>query len=297
MIVDWTVPFELTSTPYNSTNLLINQAITFTNGTGIFLLRTDGCSLTNVVRQTKDNVPQEDGAILHRRFTAGMEMTLTIQCWQTTSLIACDELLQEMVDDLSGYLYGLLNALDNEGRIQWNPTGGSSATSTARMLDDIRLLSYPEGSQATGSPFEVKVTVDCALPYAEDLTQLAPSVPGVVTNHGNRSTYPVWQIYGAGGGLNFTLTDSSTGMQFAFNDGLTGTHQVTGGNYIEIDTFRNSVTETVPGVPPTPLYNSASGVEPASSDFFLLAPGTNTITLIGSGIGGSSQVLVNAAWA
>jgi len=281
---DWSVPFSLTSAQYSATPLAFNTPVVFSSGTGTYFLRADGCSLNNQVRQTKDFVPQADGAILHRRFVGGMEMTLAIQMWESDSQVACDTLLQEMTDELMGYLYGLLNAGDNEGRISWQPEGGSSVTSTSRMLDDIRLLSYPAESNQTAA-YEVGVTVDCAKPYAEDLTQLSPVVGGAVVNNGNRPTYPVWQITASA----FTLTNTTTGDSFSFDDTLPGCPSV-GAGYVEIDTFRNSVTIVTAG--PT-LSNGAAGVNMTASDFFLLVPGTNTITLSsGTGIG-----LINSAFA
>lgn len=298
-LADWSVPFTLTSSAYSPTPLTFNTPFAFPSGTGIYFLRADGCSLNNQVRQTKDFVPQADGAILHRRFVAGMEMTLAIQMWESDSQVACDTLLQEMVDELMGYLYGLLNAGDNEGRISWVPEGGSSATSTSRMLDDIRLLTYPVESNQSAA-YEVGFTVDCALPYAEDLTQLAPSIAGgggTVVNNGNRPTYPVWQIYnGSGANLAFTLTNTTTGDSFSFNDALPGCANIASGEYVEIDTFRNSVTKVAAG--PT-LSNVAAGVVMTTSDFFSIPPGSNAITLTAStgSIGGSSVALINSAFA
>lgn len=309
-VADWTVPFLLTSKVYTNNPtpggtaddpLAINSLVTFPGGNqGIYFLRSDGCSLTNQVRETKEFVPQEDGAILHRRFLAGMEMSLAIQMWDTTSAIACDDLLQDMDDTLMGYLYGLLNVGDNEGRISWIPSGQN-----ARMLDDLRLLSYPIGSQQPGSPYEITVTVDCTLPYAEELIQLAPAIPGAVVNLGNRTTYPVWQIYnGTGPNFAFTLTNSTTSESFAFDDSLPGCADVPVGNYVEIDTFRNSVTKVKPAAvaPVTAadvLSNVAAGVAMLNTGFFLLVPGTNTIALTATtgSIGASSKGLINGAWA
>jgi hypothetical protein len=310
MPADWTVPFKLTSkvftnnpTPGGYTEpdpLPLNTALTFASGPGIYLLRQDGCSLTNQVRATKENAPQEDGAILHCRFVAGMEMALSVQMWQDTSQIACDTLLQEMVDTLDGYLYGLLNAGDNEGRIAWAPVGGASGAPGSngyRMLDDIRLLSYPDERQPAGAPLEVTFTIDCELPYAEDETQLEPALAegsNTVTNYGNRPTYPVWKLDGAF--IARTLTNSTTGDSFSFNCLLPGALpggalSVAANEYIEIDTFRNTVTLVKPG---PLLYNVAAGIEMESSTFGSLLPGDNTIVLVGPGATGTG--LVNAAW-
>lgn len=294
---DWSVPFKLTSKVYTNypipgsvapDPLPINSVVTLLGGDQVvYRLRSDACSLTNVVRQTKDYMPQADGAILHRRFVGGMEMALTFQLWQVNDRIACDAVLQEMIDTLDGYLYGLLNAGDNEGRIAWAPVGGASGAPGSngyRMLEDIRLLSYPTETQAPGAPYEIAVTIDCARPYAEDETQLQPAVPGVVVNYGNRTTYPVWQIYAS----SFTLTNTTTGDVLQFDDSQPGCPSV-GGGYVEINTFRNTAYLNGSGA------NLKPGIVMVNSDFFPLPPGSNTITCPGAG--GGSLCLVNAAWA
>lgn len=283
-IADWTVPFDLTSAVYSATLLPINQLTTFASGTGIYLLRQDGCSLNASVRATKDNVPQADGSILHCRFLTGMEMNLAVQMWESTDYPACDALLQDMTDELMGYLYGLLNAGDNEGRISWTPAGQS-----VRMLDDIRLFTYPSES-FPGGVNELAFTLDCALPYAENLTQLSPSIPGAVVNSGNRPTYPVWKIYGPY--TSFTLTNTTTNESFSYNGALPGAMSITGGDYIEINTFNNTAYRN------GNQQNVKPGIDMLASDFFSINPGSNTITLAYSGgVGGASVGLINAAWA
>lgn len=285
-LADWTVPFELTSADYSATALKFNTPIV---GSGIYLLNQQSCFLDNQVRATKENVPQMDGAILHHRFLAGMEMGLAVQLWQDTSNIACDTLLQTMLDTLMGYIYGLLNAEDNRGRISWLPDGNSSANSSQRMLDDIRLLTYPTQGQ-NGGAVEITFSVDCALPYAEDLTQDSVALGASVTapNLGNRSTYPVFKIDGPF--TNFILTNVSTGLQIVYDSTLppgTGL-AVGGGDYIEIDMFRN--TAYLNG----DQSNLKPGIDILSSDFFPLIPGNNTITLAGASTG---TILINSAWA
>lgn len=285
-IADWTVPFELTSGVFaGATTLPINQQ----TASGIYLLREDGCSLQNTVRATKENIPQEDGAILHRRFLAGMEMNLAVQFWQDTSNLACDDLLQTMYDDLMGYLYGLLNAGDNQGRISWSPAGGSSATSTQRMLDDIRLFSYPTEAHQKGFPMELSFTLDCALPYAEDLTQstVALNDTGViVTNSGNRPTYPVWKMNGGGG--TYSITDLTTGEFFEYDPNFPNAPDLDSGDYIEINTFRDTAYKNGDGA------NCKPGINMEASAFFPLSPGDHMIVL-GSGTTGTA--LWNNSWA
>jgi len=288
-IADWEVPFVLTSKVYSSTDLLINQDVSFNAGTGIYFLRPDGCKLRNDVRAMKTNVPQEDGDIFTgRRFITGSAMDLVVQLWQDEDNIACDELLQEMVDTFMGYAYGLLNAPDNQGRIAWRPEGDSSASSQYRMLDDILLLTYPVGSQQPGNPYELALTVDCELPYSEDLTQLNPTVPGAVVNTGNRPTFPVMKLYGTF--TTVTVTNTTTGAVWQFDGSLPGAGgAVTSPDYLEVNTFNNTVYLNGSGA------NRMAGVIQTTSDFFTLNPGSNTITA--PGVGASSVFLVNGAWA
>ena len=288
MIADWSVSFELTSALYSATKLPFNTVHTLPSaGTGIYLLRPDGCSQKNQVRATRNDVPQADGEILHRRFVSGMEMTLAIQLWQDMNNIACDDLQQEMLDELNGYLYQLINAGDNVGRIEWDP-----AYSDKRMLDDIRLLTYPEVSISQSLAAEVLVTIDTQWPYemdlAEERTNFASSV--TLTNDGNRSTYPVFQINGPF--ETFVLTNLTTDYSFSYDEDQLGAPNITAGHYVEINTFRNTIFKD------GNTSNCKPGVVMETSDFFELASGANDITLAvtGSGSSASGLAITNAAW-
>jgi len=291
-IADWTVPFNLTSSVYSGSLLPFNTQTT----TGIYLLHPQECHLANAVRMNKTHVPQADGDILHRRFVAGMEMSLTVQLWETIGNPACGATLQTMTDTFLGYAYGLLNAGDNQGRISWTPAGQS-----VRMLDDIRLMTYPEEKQEEGGPLSLSMIIDCNLPYSQNLTQSTPSLTGgtgTVTNAGNRPSYPVWQIYGPYSAFTLTNTTVTPNVAFSWSEAQPGAGAALLVNeYIEIDTFNNTATKVVPG--PT-LSNVEAGIVMTSSEFFQIPPGANAITVgyTGGGAGNnSSQALINAAWA
>lgn len=296
-IADWTVPFDLTSWVWTDgvdTPLPFNQTVAFTSGNGVYRLKMDACSLTNVVRQTKDFVPQGQGAILHRRWVGGMEMNLTVQMWEVGDKIACDALLQEMVDEISGYLFGLLNAVDNEGRITWLPVGASDY----RMLDNLRLLSYPSMSQGPGAPLEMSFSVDTEYPYALNLTPGSPSAVAdgatvVITNEGTEPTYPVFKVNQLNGVVDpaacsvFTIQNLTTGQNFFWLGGVPGSQSISGGSYGEIDCFGNTMFEDGNGANLTP------GIDFVYSEFPYLEPGTNSITISGADM----DVLWNSAWA
>lgn len=273
-LASWSVPFSLTSALYSGSPLSINTV----TASGIYLLRPDGCALRTSVRSVKDDIPQADGSILHRRFVSGMEMDLAIQLWSTTDVPACNEQAQVMLDELLGYLRGLLNAGDNEGRISWSPDGDDD-----RMLDDIRLLTYPEESLADGGAIEIAVTVDTPFPYSMDVTQLSPSLATgntVVVNAGNTDTWPVFQIDDASS--SFTLTNSTLpGSPSFIYDGAAFS------GYAEIDMFRNTIYQNGDET------NLKAGVDVLNSEFFHLAPGNNTINLTST----TGTALINAAWA
>lgn len=279
-IADWSVPFELTSALYSASTLPLNQQIP---GGGIYLLRPDGCFLRTSVRSTKEDVPQADGSILHTRYLTGMEMQLTVQLWETDDEAACGSLLQTMLDDIMGYLRALLNAGDNEGRISWTPTG-----QTNRMLDDVRLLSYPEETLSAGGIYELGFTIDTRFPYSMELTetQVVLDASEVVANVGNTDTYPVIRLDGP-----FTvalLDNTTTGKVWRYDSSRLGAAAVDVGDYIEIDMFRNTVFLN------GNQDNMMAGVDPEVSTFFPLAPGNNTITLAGPA---SGLAKVNGAWA
>lgn len=288
----WEVPFVLRSERYSSTPLQINSPVTFGSaGVGRILLVPDKCKLRTDVRATVRNMPQQDGSIFGRfRYVTGCQMDLVFQLWEADDNIACDELLQAMVDTLNGYLYGLLNATDNQGRISWLPAGFSSPVSNYRMLEDIRLFKYPDQTQQPSSAMEVAVTVDSQYPYAADETQDNPSIPGVVTVEGNRFTFPVWKLYGPF--TTVTVTDSATGASWTYDGSLNGAVAVGGGDYLEVDTFRDTVYLNGSGA------NRKPGIVMTTSDFFTLGPGSHTIGVTyGGGAGGASLMLVNGAWA
>ena len=231
-VPSWDAPtqFDLTN-PYNG-----SMSFNVQTASGIYLLVNDGCDFQESVRSTTDNVPQSDGAILHHRFLTGTQMPLKIGLFDTEDNIACDNLLAEMLDNLSGAFRSLLNAGDNEGRLAWEVAGKNE-----RMLDDIRLLVYP--SFIPGPPPIFTVTIDSQYPYAQDLnpqsTSIADGATSTLSNTGSADYFPVFQVQGATSG--FTLENLTTGIQFVYDASLPGAVSIGGGDYGEIDTFRNTI--------------------------------------------------------
>lgn len=285
-IADWTVDFSIRDRIWapGSEELLLNQSIAFSAGAGAYMLRQDGCKLGPTVRAQINDVPQGDGSILHCRYVTGMQMDLAIQMWEADlEKPACDDLLQEMLDELMAYLYNLINAGDNDGRVFWKPAGVDQ-----RMIDDCRLLVYPVETHPDSGIMEIAVTIDTQWPYAVDAAQLEPVIPGNVVNAGNRPTYPVWIItYPV---TYTTVANSDTGEQFSWDSSRPGTGgALNPGEYLEIDTFRNTIYKNGVGA------NLKAGIVMDSSEFFSIPPGTSPITLSEGGV--TSHGLINAAWA
>lgn len=292
-IADWSVPFLLTSAVYSADLLPFNTDVATvlpSGSSGYFYLNQQSCTLANVVRETKDNIPQANGSILHRRWVQGMEMTLAVQLWESHDAIACDDLQQEMLDFLMGYLYGLLNAVDNQGRISWVPNG-----SEARMLDNLRLMSYPVETHPAVGPMELTFTLDTQYPYELALTQRLTTITSggsaVLINTGTVPVHPVIQVNrNAGVTLgtpvaNFILTDNYDA--FEWTSSLPGSQVIAGGDYAELDSFRNTMFLNGDSA------NLSPGIDMLVSEYLTLYPGSNTISITGT----DCDVLWNPGWA
>lgn len=257
-VPDWSAPNEFILTnPYNGTmsfNVVTDR---------FFALDNKQCQFRIFPRVTKSNIPQFDGSILHQRFLTGCEIDLTIELWEDKETPACDSLLAEMLDDLTGAFRSLLNAGDNEGRLAW-PVAGQNE----RMLDDVRMLTYPVVS--VGEVLTVvKVTIDSQFPYAQDLAEGLPQafvagVPQVITNSGNADYYPVFKVYGPTSV--FSVSNATTGEDLFYIGTAIGS-----GDYVELNSFTNTAFLNGDGA------DLLDGIDVAGSLFPRLIPGANTI--------------------
>lgn len=251
---------------------------------GLYLLDQSVCAVNVDTRVTKSNVPQANGSILPARFLTGASMVLKIQMWEDEDTPACDELLRLMLDELSGAFVSLLNAGDNEGRIEWVTPGANT-----RMLDDIRLFTYPSSLQFDDNtiPF-ITVAVDTQYPYAEDLSQSSPTVSGSfsITNGGNTDFWPVWKINGPFSA--FTLENTSRGQQIEYDDTLPDAVPVAGGDYAEINTFTGTIFLNGSGA------DLSAGIVELNTDEFALGPNAENLVLTGAP---DAVLLHQAAWA
>jgi hypothetical protein len=274
-VANWSPPYEFVLTnPYNG-SMTFNAQL----ADRYYLLDKSGCKFTCGVRATKSNVPQADGSILHHRFLTGAEMSLRFLLWEEFNKPACDDLQADMLDELSGAFRSLLNAADNQGRLAWEVPGKNE-----RMLDDARLLVYPEYSQDDKSGMGiVTVTIDTDLPYAQDLTQQLVSISdggdATIDNTGTAESFPVYKVYGPTS--TFTLANVTTGEQVIYS----GT-AISGGDYVELNTFKNTAFLNGDGADMLP------SIDILSSLFPFLRTGNNQISIDGADV----DVLWNPAW-
>ena len=288
-VSEWGAPtqFDLTN-PYNT-----SMSFNVQTASGIYLLDPAGCSLDFTVRSTTDNVPQSDGSILHTRFLTGANMPLTVQLWQDLNTVACDSLLQEMLDNLSGALRSLINAGDNEGRVAWEVAGGNE-----RMLDDARLLVYPVYRE--GTPGVVTFTLDSKYPYAQDLAEATPSaitdgVPSTLVNTGTAAYFPVFKVNQLNGAvaatpvLNFTITVTQLTdiVQFVYlGNALPGGVSVAANHFAEINCFNNTIYKDGNS------SNLKAGVDELNSEYMSFPTGTFDVQIDGCDM----DVLWTSAW-
>lgn len=286
-VPDWTQQFRLTN-PYTTAQgddwLYFNTQ----TASGIYLLDQKACAVNFDVRSTKLDVPQGDGAILPERFLTGAVADLSVQLWENSNVPACDELLQAMLDDLTGAVRSLLNAGDNEGRLSW-----TLPDNTDRMVDDARLLTYPRFTMDGPTPVVV-FTLDSQYPYAvteaDTYTNCLDGIETTITNGGTADYYGVFQVnrtrvgssWVVGGTAvhSFTIQNLTTGLDFNFDDTLASAPEISANHFGEIDCFRNTMYEMdVAADPGTDLTPS---IIQTDSEYFQLVMGENRIKITGA---------------
>lgn len=278
----WSAPYLFTlTTPWGDGSLVMNDQ---SSDDGWYLLDQKACSFNPAVRSTSQNVPQQSGSILHRRFVTGASITLAIQLWESQDKPACDSLLKHMLDKVTGSFLALLNAGDNDGRLAWEiPQDSGTSAQSQRMLDDARLLVYPK-HVVTDAVDVVLVTIDSKYPYAEDLTQRTAHVAdgGSVTldNVGTSDFFPVFQVDSCPTGV-FILENVTTGEKVVYSGTAIG-----GADYAELDSFSDTIFLNGDS---TDLLDQ---VDIPSSLWPIMVTGANEFTISGADM----DILYQPAW-
>lgn len=307
MILEWDNSWQL-ATPEGT--LPINQQVYRPSDgaeLGFYLLDGAKCRAGAAPRITRDNIAQADGEIIHRKFKTGQVLELTAQLWQNNEMPACGGVLREMGDLLDLHLTAIQNV---DGQIQWTPTpfpGDGSLQD--RQFVQLRALG-PSGQGASGF-----VSVDAEKDESAPLTTVTfaflTPIPysmgtdehndditggGTVTNIGNTDYYPVMKVFGPTDSfavINESVVDQAGNpLIVSYDAALPGGQSIPGGAYAYIDFFRNTIY-----LNGDPANNLKAGINVPFTDFWPLAPGSNTISVSGAYSG--SQIIMQwfDAWA
>lgn len=279
-VVSWEVPFSLI-TPQGT--LALNQQIEFAAGPGIYILNPQACSTSIELRLTDDFIPEQDGEQPHPRYWGGYVMALSVILMASTQEPACDELLQEMSDNLMKHIraYTRPPAPPSDARVYWTPNGADQRMIKDAVINDGYQTQLIDGG-ATQTSFQVKSPYPYAMTQAETTTAL----DATLTNEGTADFWPVIKVYGATS--SFTITnssvtdDSGNALQIIYSGTAIG-----GGDYAEIDCFNGTIFLNGDGA------NLSGSINFLSTDYFWLQPGANSVTIVG----GTADVLWSDGWA
>lgn len=281
-------------TPHGTLELCRPTALAGTStGFALYLIDHDGSGIATGPRVEKDEVPQSDGWIFHRRFETGTLATIVLKLMLTNELPACDSDLRCMIDNLDLHLRSLLNA-DGPYRLRWQPSGyfqDDDVTPALRMLDQIRLADWQPTTFEEGI-CTYNFSLDSPFPYAIDFTQQGPPATTVAdtttktfTMIGNTDFYPVIKVNGPASIV--IISNDTTGLSILYDGStLPGGQDIGPGDYGEIDTFKQTMFLN------GDQDDLRPGINYLGSDFFPLVPGPNAITVFGADV----DFLINNAW-
>lgn len=175
-------------------------------------------------------------------------------------------------------------------RLLWTPPDFGTVVEGDRMYDRLRVLEWAAHSWESGD-LAVSFAFNTDLPYGMGATQTVTSIAAgsseTVTNGGTTAYFPVFKVNGAVS--TFTIINETSGLQIGYDAGQPGGAAISGGDYAEIVTLRDTIYLNGDGADLMP------GLFIPNSVFFPLAPGDNEISFTGDG--GSLDVLSNDAWA
>jgi hypothetical protein len=329
VILEWDIPFMLipsvglAGTSPGLPGLPFNdQAYWESTALGIFQLDPAKCQAGAARRITRNNIAQADGEITHRKFKTGFVIELNAILYErigSGAIPACGGTLRQMGDMLSEYLEATAN---NDAQLlfwpsRWPATG---PIPLPRMMDMARAMG-PSGNDSSGSSFVSVVTekdpegpqVDVTfaflspLPYLTDFMDYPTTPDATVTwasgaqtvpNDGNTDYYPTVRVWGPADGfelVNYSiLDDAGNPLTLVYDDTLPGAIPIASGNYLEIDTFRNSAQIHLPG---GGTDNGLPGIDVRQTDYWTLAPGNNDIFMLWYGGPGTQvEIVYRNAW-
>lgn len=277
MIVDFSKQWDL-MTPLDDLTFNIEAG----SENWLYLLVQEACSgQVESIRATRDNIPQADGWILHEEFTTGYLLTLTVSLWEDRETPACDEVLFQMGQRLSGALRSLVHTPELESnRVTFQEGDGP-----VRLLDNVRLLNYAHAKDGPNNA--ITFSLISPFPYTETYTQDVIDIDDgteEIFNEGNVETWPVMKVFGPES--LFVIANDTLGKAITYDASLPGGSVIPGGSYAEFDFFKNTCYMNGDGADLLPA------VDPTVSEFFPLTPGSNFINTTAADV----TVLKNDAW-
>lgn len=232
----------------------------------VYYLRPEACSgKVAEIRFGNDNIPQNDGWLIHHRFTTGYQLQLSVALWEHHQQPACDDVLAEMTYRLSGALRSLLNTQD--GRVVFS----EGETGISRIVDQVRLTDYAITTDQTTT--SLNFTLDSPFPYTlsfEDLIIIEDGVTTFINNDGNTDFWPVIKVFGPE--TLFVIDNNGIGS-ITYDSSLPGAQAIPGGSWASFDFFRNTCYMN------DDQANLLPGIDPTVSDFFPMIPGENIINM------------------
>lgn len=278
MVIEFSIPFTLVS-PLGE--LPIN---TDAGGGAVYRLIPDRCEIDQGIRAARDDMQGSDGWIFHNpRFKTGLSFRGALELYVGGgSELAIGTDRQEMFDTFMAHIDAML---DDSGRIRWQPDNDTDE----RMIDELWTLARPIPGGNLRK--QIQFAFESPFPYAINKTQTTTSINGGATDTldmiGNvrRGVYPVIHAHGATSA--FTIENQTTGLLIEYDDSLPGAVAIGGGDYVEIDTFRNTVVLN------GDVDDRFAGINALTTDFWTLIPGDNVIAPTGCNI----DVLWNHGWA
>jgi hypothetical protein len=270
-VAEIAIPFEL-ETPEGV--LAFNPAA---GANGFYLMEVSGLDGA-AVRASAVDRPQSDGAILFDSFWGALTPVLGgyVKCAQpgdseATAIAA----RRDLIDDFLAHCHALLRA---DGILRYTPSGESE-----RRLEAVRLFERPDISGGLTKQFQLALVTGDPIAYSEAVLDEQRTNTGSVScvNGGNVPTKPVIRVEGPWTSSSpIVVTNTTTGLAWTV-EGTAGSD----GQYVEADHKQET------------LKNQAGSsylryLDPSDSEFFALEPGTNSISLAGSGMTSSTTFTV-----
>lgn len=283
--VEWSVAHDLV-TPGGT--VLFNQveaAGGSSAGGRLWQLEHDSYAIVPTLRITTDNLSQANGSIIHPRFKTGLTATMKVTYMvkptgadQPDYVPACGTDLREMHEALIRALDSITDLTSGTQRLIWTPD--ASPGIDRRMLDQVVVTGWPTAEwDITGT--SATFAVESPFPYAIGYTQESTPLGATVVNDGTTEFTPVIKVNGPASA--FTITSMTDLDQFGapkeinYDSSRPDGVAIPGGHFAEIDTFRGSIYLDGNGADLT------AGLDPETTDFWRLLPGSNVLTISGAG--------------